>query len=132
MPAYNFQRQFVPMILSGQKPHTIRRRRKYPTKVGDVLKLFIGMRTKNCRQFAEAVCVEVEPVIIYPTIKKIINGFDLMDDQSVEALAKADGFDSADMFFNFFDKTYGEYELADFEIIHWDTNSLKALEVQGG
>lgn len=125
MPAYNFQRQFIAMVVNGKKPHTIRRRRKNPTKAGDVLMLYTGLRTKKAFKFAQSVCVKVEPVIIYPTIEKIMRGDDLMSEDEVVALAKADGFQSVAEFFGFFEKTYGEYELADFEIIHWDVDGME-------
>lgn len=129
MPAYNFKKQFVPMIIDGQKPHTIRKRRKRPTKVGDVLKMFTGMRTKNCFQFAQAVCTHVEPVIIYPSVGKIMVDGAFMTDAEVNRLARRDGFESTKDFFMFFETTYGDYELDDFEIIWWKPG---ALEVQGG
>lgn len=143
MPAYNFQSQFVPMIIDGQKPHTIRRRRKHPTKVGDVLKLFTGMRTKNCRQFAEAMCVKIKPLRIYPTYKTIYvydpesnhpsltpDGWRMMSDFEEKRLAKRDGFNSRHEFYKFFERYKLEF-LGDFELIIWDPKTLKVVEVQG-
>lgn len=131
MPAYNFQKQFVPMIVDGQKPHTIRKRRKHPTKVGDVLMLFTGMRTKSCRQFAEAVCVKVEPVVIWVDIKALTKSYtgQAFSKEKVKEIALNDGFDSVDSFFAFFE-LYKLGVLDDYEIIHWDPKTLKALEVR--
>lgn len=136
MPAYNFQRQFVSMILDGSKPHTIRRRRKYPTKVGDVLMLFTGMRTKSCSQFAEAKCSNIIPVIIYPIEKGIAiydpkskhphldnEGWRVMETWEESRLAKRDGFNSRDEFYAFFER-YKCDVLDDFEIIFWDPKML--------
>lgn len=138
MPAYNFQKQFVPMILDGSKPHTIRRRRKYPTKVGDVLKLFTGMRTKQCRQFAEAVCVKIVPVEIYPFEKKISiyapesnhpdlspKGWRFLIGWDEMILCKRDGFKSRNEFYKFFEQ-YKCESLNDFEIIVWDPKTVRA------
>lgn len=50
MPSLNFQKQFVPLIESGQKRQTIRPVRKNPIKVGDTLYLFTGLRTKGCKR----------------------------------------------------------------------------------
>lgn len=127
MPAYNFQKQFVPMILDGSKPHTIRKKRaRRPTVAGDRLFLYTGMRTKNSELIANALCTLVEPVIIYPFIGHIRNGDGvLMDVPEIEALAKADGFQDVESFFEFFCKTYDKSELDDFEIIHWDVASMK-------
>jgi hypothetical protein len=124
MPAYNFQRQFVPMILNGSKPHTIRRRRKRPTVKGDRLLLYTGMRTKGCELITVTECAKVEPVIIYPTLKKIMKDGEIMPADAVLKLAKADGFDTSNSFFRFFEYTYGDYELDDFEIIWWDVDGM--------
>ncbi len=142
MPAYNFQKQFVPLIIDGQKPHTIRKRRKHPTKVGDVLMLFTGMRTKSCRQFAEAKCVKIKPLRIYVAYKSIYvydpesknpsltpEGWRIMSDWEERRLAKRDGFNSRDEFYKFFER-YKCDVLDDFEIILWDPKTLKALEVR--
>jgi len=127
MPAYNFQKQFVPMIIGGQKPHTIRKRRKRPTQVGDVLMLYMGMRTKKAFMFARTVCTKVEPVVIYPTIEKIMKYGDLLSKEQVQHLALADGFQNVGDFFAFFRDTYAwQYELPDFEIIHWNPAKLEA------
>jgi hypothetical protein len=120
MPAYNFQKKFVPKILAGTKPHTIRKRRKYPTKVGDILWLYAGMRTKECKLIAGAPCVRVEPITIWPFERRIAANIDF----SLSQLAFADGFESIDDFFNFFARTYREEVLPDFEIIFWDTKSM--------
>lgn len=128
MPAYNFQRRFIPKIRNGQKPHTIRRRRKYPTKVGDTLKLFTGMRTKNCSQFAEAKCSKVEPLVIWVSIRKLSSSFGtgFFSSKRVKDVALNDGFDSVDAFFDFF-KLYKSEILEDFEIIYWDTKTMKII-----
>lgn len=64
MPAYNFQKRFVPMILSGRKFHTVRRRRKNPTKEGDWLYLYSGMRTKQCKQICATRVVQIDPILL--------------------------------------------------------------------
>jgi hypothetical protein len=125
MPAYNFQTRFVPLILEGKKPHTIRRRRKHPTKVGDVIKMFTGMRTKECRQFAEARCVKVEPIVLWPFSKMMTKELtsQAFSKQKVAQIAKEDGFENAHDFFKFFER-YGAECLMDFEIIWWDAKTI--------
>lgn len=133
MPAYNFQPRFVEKILNGEKPHTIRRRRKHPTKVGDLIKMFVGLRTKNCRQFAEAMCVKVEPLIIYPVKHEVLiewresGTFVWMTAKELERLALNDGFGSVRDFFSFFLDTYRMEMLDGFEVIHWDSKRVKAV-----
>ncbi|NUQ86290.1 MAG: hypothetical protein HUU11_16415 [Anaerolineales bacterium] len=127
MPAYNFQRQFVKPILEGNKPHTIRRRRKRPTKVGDVLYMYTGLRTKKARLFAEAVCIDVVPVTIYPFRGEVwmtVNDLPIwMDGLEMRRLARRDGFESVSDFFEFFER-YKKECLDDFEIIWWKPSEL--------
>lgn len=61
MPAYNFMPEFAPLVLSGEKQTTIRRKRKRRTKRGDRLFLYTGMRTKRCRMLGKARCSGVWP-----------------------------------------------------------------------
>jgi hypothetical protein len=140
MPAYNFKKEFAPMILSGRKPHTIRRRRKNPTKVGDMLYLYTGMRTKACEKIAETPCTRVQPVVIWPNQYEIYFILDsgpvlLTAKESID-LAIADGFSNVADFFDFFGGTYGDperflVELDDFEIIYWDPAGICPPALKG-
>ena len=131
MPAYSFQKRFVPLIESGEKYTTIRKPRKRPTMAGDVLYLYTGMRTKACLFIGRAVCDAVRPIWIYPEAKKCeqmdANGHCyLLNDKQVSWVAKRDGFNSADDFFAWF----GENHKGDdcFEIIKW-SSFLKPIEL---
>lgn len=128
MPAYNFQKLFVPMILGGQKPHTIRKKRKHPTKVGDVIKMFVGMRTKNCRQFAEATCTRITPIILDPFGQSIIdrNKNKFLTKRQLMRLAKKDGFAHYGLMFFFFTRYKSSH--IEMEIIEWDFDTLKIVE----
>lgn len=65
MPAYSFKERFVPMVLDGSKPHTIRsRRKKGYAKQGDTLYLYFGLRTKFCKKLREEKCIGVKTIII--------------------------------------------------------------------
>ena len=64
MPAYSFNKQFVPMILDGSKRQTIRARRKNPAKVGDILYLYSGLRTKSCKKLREEICKATTTIVI--------------------------------------------------------------------
>lgn len=119
MPAYNFQKQFVPKILDGLKTHTIRRRRKYPTKAGDILSLYVGMRTKSCQLIAEVPCVDVVPCAIWPWEEH----FAAPIHASIYDFVRSDGFESVKAFFEFF-KRYKHQRLDDFEIIYWDPKKM--------
>ena len=70
MPALNFKEQFARDVELGAKLQTVRAPRKDGRphcKVGDTLKLYTGMRTKNCRLLAEARVLRVGKVRIEPT-----------------------------------------------------------------
>lgn len=133
MPAYNFQLQFVSPILKGLKPHTIRRKRKHrPTVPGDMLMMFINMRTPRCHRFAESRCIRVDPLIIYPWRREVLAAdhrgvYSWMRPLEIEELAKRDGFVNSDPFFHFFER-YGEECLDDFENLWWDPKLLTAFD----
>jgi hypothetical protein len=66
MGLYNFQERFVPFIKDGSKPHTIRAIRKYPQKVGALMHLFFGLRTKYSTRIIPALpCKSVKTIIFY-------------------------------------------------------------------
>lgn len=111
MAAYNFQKQFVPLIESGAKLSTIRRRRKngYLPRQGDVLRLYSGMRTKQCRLIREAAVTAVTPIVINARLgcaDVILNGTRLSDG-AVDLMAKGDGFKGVRDFAEFFEEKYG-------------------------
>ena len=64
MPLLGFKREFAEAVRSGAKRQTIRARRKRPFRIGDVLYLYTGLRTKKCRKLGEAECILVAPVTI--------------------------------------------------------------------
>jgi hypothetical protein len=94
----NFQTRFVALVEQGKKRQTIRAERKdgrYP-RVGDTIRLYAGMRTKNCRLLCDAVIESVDRVVIDPRGVWINGDFLLGKDR--EAFAIADGFENwADM-----------------------------------
>lgn len=65
-PALNFQKRFAPLVESGEKRQTIRARRKdgRDPKRGDILYLYTGMRTKQCRKLGEVRCKSVRSIWI--------------------------------------------------------------------
>ena len=95
MGLYNFQKRFVPFVLSGEKTHTIRARRRYPDQPGDICHLYTGLRVKGkTRLLMRAPCVKVEEIEITgaesnPTV--IVDGHKLSRDER-ERLACCDGF----------------------------------------
>lgn len=62
MVAINFKKQFVEPIQNGTKTQTCREKNRF--KVGDKLQLYYGMRTKQCKKIADAICTEIIPIRI--------------------------------------------------------------------
>ena len=61
MPAINFQERFADAVETHEKRQTFRPKRKHPIKQGDVLYLYTGMRTKQCRKLRTTVCIDTVP-----------------------------------------------------------------------
>jgi hypothetical protein len=64
MPAYSFQKQFVPRIESGDKTHTIRGKRKNRPRPGQTFYGYYAMRTKQCRKLIQSVITRVQDIVI--------------------------------------------------------------------
>ncbi|MBA3470909.1 MAG: hypothetical protein H0T53_14830 [Herpetosiphonaceae bacterium] len=116
MPAYNFRRVFTELILSGAKNCTIRPPRRHrPTRPGDPLYLFVGMRTKQCQRLGQAICLSVEPISIDD--EQIVLAGRPLNHQECHDLIQRDGFVSSVEFYAFFRQQYGLP--ADLELITW-------------
>lgn len=65
MPALSFQPRLIKAVMNGTKPGTIRQLRKSNLiKPGDVIYIFTGMRTKQCKRHGEHVCAKVYPIAV--------------------------------------------------------------------
>ena len=111
MAAYNFQKQFVPLIESGAKQSTIRKRRVngYLPREGDILSLYYGMRTKRCKLIRRVAVARVSPIVVNARLgcaEVILNGSRLTDGEIYE-MAKSDGFKGIRDFAEFFEDKYG-------------------------
>jgi hypothetical protein len=111
MPAYSFQKQFVPRIESGDKTHTIRGKRKNRPRPGQTFYGYYAMRTKQCRKLIQSVITRVQDIVIeqgervcdleiraseglkvYWNIPKITIDGELLARDEAETLAVRDGF----------------------------------------
>jgi hypothetical protein len=119
MPAYNFKGRFADAVANGQKPHTIRPRRNRPTRVGDTLYLYTGMRTKKGRLLRKATCRRVTPIAIYTSCCSGVVKLDgrEMPHRDLHHLAIADGFHGIPEFLDFFAQNYGPN--FEGELIEW-------------
>jgi hypothetical protein len=120
MPAYNFQKQFVEMILDGSKHHTVRPRRKRPTVPGDKLVLYTGQRTPQCEKIMDAVCTSVVPIEIYTEsfIGVVLDGRALSD-KEIMLFAERDGFNDIYAFLEFFERYPARVRQDELEVIYW-------------
>ena len=93
MGLYNFKKRFAPFVADGSKRHTIRARRKHPTKVGDTVHLYTGLRQKGARLLGRSVCIKIEEIQISLAQQVFVDGVELSLDEK-NALAFCDGFRS--------------------------------------
>jgi len=107
MPQFNFKKHFAVDVESGKKRQTIRAKRKdgRNPRVGDVLHLFTGQRTKSCRKLGEVKCKSVKQITI-DEYGININGHWLGVFERQE-MAVADGFRAFYEMKEFFDKEHG-------------------------
>ena len=101
MPLVILQKQFVPMVLSGEKQMTIRAIRKRRFRLGDKLCFYANGQGNSRKKVGEAKVVNVELV-------RVVG----LDDWSVElesyvALSKKMGFTDIKVFLQYFADTYG-------------------------
>jgi len=116
MPAYNFKKEFVVKLLDGDKIQTIRKKRKYPTKIGDTLYLYTGLRSKDSRLLRTVKCSSMADVVIDRDGVRF-DGM-MLHPLSAERLAVDDGFDTLEEMMDFFERVHGlPFEG---EVIFWD------------
>ncbi len=117
MPALNFKAEFADLVEYGEKTQTVRAPRKDGRphcKRGDTIKLYTGMRTKNCRLLRTGTVSRVVPVRIEAT-EMFLNGQRLPStiysrdqiEQTDNEFAEADGFESFMDMADWFRKTHG-------------------------
>jgi len=106
MPALNFQKQFAEAVKNGYKRQTIRSPRKNPIKIDDTLYLYTGMRTKNCEKLKEVTCSAIYDIKIKRYVC-IIDQSPVFRLQSLDKIARADGFSDWAELARWFNKTHG-------------------------
>ncbi len=125
MGAYNFKPQFEAPIMADDKRHTIRARRKdgRRPKPGEVLSLYLGMRTRNCRLMKRRRCVKVQNVDIFlsPYGLVSIDNCLLIGDER-ELFARSDGFDNFGSMLDFWQCRLPFHG----DLIHWESDAEAA------
>jgi len=96
--------QFEPPILSGTKIHSMREDKHNRWKAGRVIQFATGIRTKNYRQFFEAVCTGVQKVVLFQGSVGIMVHIDgrQLDWKETLLLAHNDGFATTEAMMRFF------------------------------
>lgn len=114
---------FIDKILSGEKRQTIRRAspKWKNVKVGDKLTLYTGLRTKECRKLGEAVVKSISRIVLHE--RDSIGGITREGEfpltySEIDILARLDGFNSVDDFWDFFNAHYPEKPI-EMKVIRW-------------
>lgn len=102
------ERRTLPHSGIPPKRQTIRARRRdgRDPRVGDVLHLYTGLRTRGARKLGVVACRRVERVRIDPGARVRL-GSTPLDPAAVRRLARADGFPSTETFLHFFESVHG-------------------------
>lgn len=117
---FNFKKEFVPAVESGQKCQTIRCKRKDGKRpvIGDTVKLYTGLRSRNTRLLRATPVTECLSVRMHLDDGVIvIDGRKLDIDEATE-FAKADGFNSVGEMEQWFIDQYKTYDFEGF-CIRW-------------
>ncbi len=99
MPSFDFKPRFVPQIKANIKLSTIRSTER--CKVGDIMHLYTGLRTKDCKLIARRPCVLVTPFHI--TEHQLIS----CSHPDAGYIWRQEGFDSPKDMLDFFGDLYG-------------------------
>lgn len=105
----NFRSQFEEEVSSGRKRQTIRRERadgKRPT-TADVVHCYVGLRTRGSRLIKKGQVISCDDVTIDPNSRWVSVNSKLVSSIDMPSFARADGFDSAQAFFDFFAEAHG-------------------------
>ena len=110
MVSFNFQAAFVSKIESGEKLQTIRASQRCTP--GQIMHLYTGLRTKQCRLIMAKPCLKSIPVCIRPEGVDLISPahsyFMPGSGEKADRFARNDGFASFDAMFDWFHDQYGK------------------------
>lgn len=132
MVAYSFKPRFEAPILSLQKCGTIRAQaRRRHAQPGEALQLYTGMRTKQCRLLARAICSSVNRLRVWFDQPRIlIGGLDAngsVEDANTcydyDGFARADGFRDFDDMAGFWWDTHRARQVDDIWV-RWSPDSV--------
>ena len=116
MVAINFSLEFAPAVEAGIKTQTIRERAR--AKPGDLLQLYTGQRTKDCRKLVnpDPVCVDVTYIGL--TARGITLGDKSRFPSNIDDIARLDGFSDYAAMWKWFSERYETASFAGY-VIRW-------------
>lgn len=127
MPLILFKKQFAEKVRSGLTPggipgisrkrQSIRKPRKRPFKVSDILYIYTGPRMKPVK-IGEGKVTKVTPIIINWLRKSVQIGENYLSKSGIKDLAWKDGFEDVEAFWQFF---YDDIHFKG-DLIEWDPN----------
>ena len=131
MVAYSFKARFEMPIREGWKTQTIRAERARHARPGEMLQLFVGMRTRHCRKIvADVRCTDVMAIVISfdgdGAIGRIIT--DGVPVRDLDAFAVQDGFKDADEMADFWRREHTPVGLWHGVVIEWAAPRAAVLE----
>lgn len=122
MVAINFNSRFETPIREGWKTQAIRKAREQQPKPGDMLQLFTGMRTPDCRRICPDVrCTDMLSIEIsfgedFGIDRIVTDGVPVLD---LDAFAVRDGFIDSDDMAAFFKRIHGPLQVFKGLVIEW-------------
>jgi hypothetical protein len=122
MVAFDFDPRFETAIREGWKTQTIRKARERNARPGDLLQLYIGQRTPDCRRICPDVrCTDVLTIEItfgddFGIDRIVTDGVPV---KSLDDFAVRDGFTDSDDMAAFFKEKYGPLEVFHGYVIEW-------------
>lgn len=103
----NFKEKFAGAVEAGEKRQTIRPRGKRRAHPGETLRLFSGLRTKNCRKLRTETCLLAAEIDISTEAHLMSMGDKVISMSQATEIAQRDGFQNQAEFYAFFRKQYG-------------------------
>lgn len=93
-------------VQSGEKWHTIRFRQHPPT-IGEAMSIWWKSRTAERKMIGVSIITRVDTIGINPKMRDVILEGTLLKSSEVETLAKSDGFESVEEFWEYFKDVEG-------------------------
>ena len=107
MVAYNFQPQFEGDLVAGRKTSTIRPKgKRRHAQPGELVQIYVGQRTPNCRKLVEAPCLAAKPIEIHENAV-FVAGRHMAVPEYYDRLAEIEGFSSFGNLQAWFDRQNG-------------------------